>query len=184
MSEKRCPRCAEHIKADAKLCRHCNYEFSDSELVATKAKLTRGRWLIVLSMTGLVLTVGTCMKQSPPAARSTASQAADAAPAALPPLEVTSRALASAYAANEVAAQEQYGSQPVLLTGVVSGITLDYADHPVVQLAGVNQFLPVQARLNAANQAASLSKGDRVRILCSSISEVISAPMLSDCDII
>lgn len=34
--EKKCPSCAEAIKLDAVICRHCRHEFSQDELVASK----------------------------------------------------------------------------------------------------------------------------------------------------
>lgn len=30
--EKRCPMCAEYIKLEARLCKHCEHEFSDEEV--------------------------------------------------------------------------------------------------------------------------------------------------------
>ena len=99
-------------------------------------------------------------------------------------IQVTSRELAAAYEANEVAAQQSYGGRPLLVTGRVEGITLDFMDNPVVQLPGVNQFLSVQATLNDEKAAAALSQGQEVRLLCQEISEVISAPMLDDCELV
>jgi hypothetical protein len=31
-NEKKCPACAEHIKVEARVCKHCGYEFSDEEV--------------------------------------------------------------------------------------------------------------------------------------------------------
>lgn len=97
---------------------------------------------------------------------------------------VSSRELAAAYDANEVRAQQNFGDRSLLVTGRVTGITLDFSDDPVVQLEGVNQFLPVQADLNDKAVASQLDKGQQIKILCNKITEVISAPMLSDCEII
>lgn len=83
-----------------------------------------------------------------------------------------------------MAAQQQYGDRPLLVSGRVTGITLDFADEPVVQLEGVNQFLDVQADLNDETVAARLQKGQEVTLLCQDLSEVISAPMLGDCELI
>ncbi|MDF2602960.1 zinc ribbon domain-containing protein [Sphingomonas sp.] len=35
-NEKACPRCAEHVKLDALVCKHCGYEFSPEEMAAAK----------------------------------------------------------------------------------------------------------------------------------------------------
>lgn len=99
-------------------------------------------------------------------------------------LSVSSRELASAYEANEVRAQQQYGNKPLLVTGQVKGVTLDFSDDPVVQMEGSNEFLDVQADLNDEAAAAALDKGQEISILCKKVTEVISAPMLSDCELI
>lgn len=36
--EKKCPRCAEHVKFDALACKHCGYEFDAGEVKAAVAK--------------------------------------------------------------------------------------------------------------------------------------------------
>lgn len=97
---------------------------------------------------------------------------------------VTSAELAAAYEENEVAAQERFGTQPLLVSGAVKGITLDFMDNAVVQMAGVNQFLDVQATLDDKSVAAALKKGQEVRLLCRKVTEVISAPMLSSCEVV
>lgn len=97
---------------------------------------------------------------------------------------VTARDLAAAYEANEVAAQQQFGDRLLLVTGQVTGITLDLFDEPVVQMAGVNQFLSVQADLNDKNVAAALQKGQEISLLCEKVTEVISIPMLDECELV
>lgn len=36
-NEKACPRCAEHIKSEASVCKHCGYAFSPEELAQARA---------------------------------------------------------------------------------------------------------------------------------------------------
>jgi hypothetical protein len=86
---------------------------------------------------------------------------------------VSSRELASAYEANEVRAQQQYGGKPLLVTGRVKGVTLDFSDDPVVQMEGSNEFLDVQADLNDKAAAAALDKGQEISLLCKKVTEVI-----------
>jgi hypothetical protein len=117
-------------------------------------------------------------------AAAAADRAAEAQSALASAISITSRDLAAAYEANEVAAQQRFGGQNLLVSGRINGITLDFADEPVVQLPGVNQFLDVQVSLNDKQAAARLQQGQEVQILCHDISEVISAPMLSDCELI
>ncbi|MDD3800261.1 MAG: hypothetical protein PHE36_13905, partial [Novosphingobium sp.] len=102
-----------------------------------------------------------------------------------PPVEVTAKDLFSAYEANEAAAQMKYGDKPLLVSGKVAGITLDFMDKPVVQLETSNEYMPAQASLVEADEpkAAELSKGQDIALLCAGVSEVIGSPQLSDCAI-
>jgi len=98
--------------------------------------------------------------------------------------KITSRELAAAYENNEVRAQQVLGDRDPLVTGRITAITLDFSDDPVVQMQGTNQFLDVQADLNDKSAAAALNKGQTITLLCSEVTEGISAPMLSDCELI
>lgn len=133
---------------------------------------------------GILFVIGVIGAANKPSANNTSSDEADApAPPAATVLQVTSIELAQAYNANEVAAQKAYGDKTLDVTGVVTGITLDFASDPVVQMAGVNAFLPVQASFDKSygDKLSQVSKGQQVTVRCTSITEVISAPMLSDC---
>lgn len=111
-------------------------------------------------------------------------EAASADPAQ-PPIEVTSGDLAKAFEENEVAAKQTYGAAPLIVSGTVAGITLDFMDRPVVQMPGVNQFLPVQATFegDATAITAKLKKGDKIVLKCKGLGEVIGAPMLDRCSV-
>lgn len=106
-----------------------------------------------------------------------------AAEPAGPAIEVTSVELAKAFEENEVAAQQKYGAAPLLVSGKVTGITLDFMDQPVVQLPGLNEFSDVQANLGEEGKAvsATLKKGQDIVVRCGEISEVVGTPMLSKC---
>jgi hypothetical protein len=108
-----------------------------------------------------------------------------AADPTVPAIEVTSVELAKAFEANEVAAQQTYGAAPLLVSGEVADISLDFMDQPVVELPGVNQFMNVQANLGEEGKAASaqLTKGQAVVVRCAKLTEVAGTPMLSDCTI-
>ncbi len=101
------------------------------------------------------------------------------------PVEVTAIELARAYQANEARAQKDYGDRPLLVTGTVDGVDLDFVDDPKVKLRTENQFLSAQATLVDADKpkASDLSKGQKITLLCEGVSEVISIPMLSGCSI-
>lgn len=187
ISEVKCPRCAEMVKADAKVCKHCGHEFTAEQLAANKreaSKLKQGAIgclaIIVLLVIGAAIFGGSSGtgNQSGPA-----DNVAAAPPA--PALKVTARELAGAYEANEVAAQKRYGGQRLEVTGVVDGVDLDMLDNPVLKLVGVNEFLPAQASFTKdySDKLGELSKGQKVTITCEKLSEIISAPMLDDCTI-
>ena len=90
------------------------------------------------------------------------------------PIEVTARELEAAYAANEAGAQMQFGKKPLLVTGIIRSIDLDFADKPVLVLAGAEMFGGPQAALTEASQAMapSLSKGQKIALRCEGVGEV------------
>jgi hypothetical protein len=98
-------------------------------------------------------------------------------------MHVSAVELAEAFHANEVAAQKKYGGQVLDVTGIVTGVVLDFMNDPVIHLEGANEFLAVQASFpkSAGDQLGQLSKGQQITVRCSSLTSVISAPMLSDC---
>lgn len=188
IAEKTCPRCAETVKAEAKVCRHCGYDFETGASpdvrvgpvppeTAKGSKLGKG-CLIAIGVLVVLIAIGAIVGDGED---DLASATGDVESQAAAPLEVTARELAAAYDANEVAAQQTYGGQRLAVTGTVDGITLDFMDNSVVQLVGVNQFLAVQATLEEGEDAASLSKGATATVICEEVTEVISAPMLSGC---
>ena len=129
----------------------------------------------------MILVAGTMLLAGCGDAGAGSAGEAEAASAAEPAMEVSARDLFSAYEANEVAAQQTYGGKPLKVTGSVQGVTLDFMDNPVIQLATSNEFLPVQATVDDADAAASISKGTTVTVLCDELTEVIGAPQLSGC---
>lgn len=131
------------------------------------------KMMIVAAMTALLAACGD--------ASGGASDSAEAA--TVDALEVTAQDLFSAYEANEVAAQQTYGGKPLKVSGTVQGVTLDFMDNAVIQLATSNEFLPVQATLDDPDAAASIAKGTPVAVLCEELTEVIGAPQLSGCAI-
>ena len=55
----------------------------------------------------------------------------------------------------------------------------------MVKLRTSNQFLSAHANLTDASQAraGSLSKGQKVVLLCTGVGEVIGAPILKECEL-
>ena len=194
--EKVCPRCAETVKAAALVCKHCGYEFG-APVTSEKSlpqgsippsvrkpapskgpPLAVGCGLVIV----LLLIIGYLVSPNEQSADTGDSGTGDASTGQVT-VHVSAVDLARAYDANEVAAQNEYGGRTLEVTGVVTGITLDLFSDPVIQMSGVNQFLPVQASFDKSysDRLSSLSKGQIVTVRCTTITEVISAPMLSDC---
>jgi hypothetical protein len=123
-----------------------------------------------------------CIAVLPACGTEPAGSSATTEPAA-PAMEVTAFDLAQAFDDNEVAAKQKYGNRPLLVTGTVAGVTLDFMDQPVVQMTGVNEFLPVQANFegDVTEETGQLSKGQEITLRCKKIGEVIGAPMLDGC---
>ncbi|MGI8364856.1 OB-fold protein [Sphingomonas paucimobilis] len=113
------------------------------------------------------------------------SDATTTAESSTPPIAVTATELFQAYDANEAAAQQQYGSSPLLVTGTIKSIDLDFGNDPVVMLSTPNEFMSAHANLTKASQtrASSLSKGAQIKLLCKSVAEVAGTPILKGCDI-
>lgn len=196
IDEKACPECAETVKSAAKVCRHCGYNFvsgnSGGRMPTDKPKrsILKTTFLVLGGLLLLILIIGAISGDpndetvAPGGADQSASEAANVA--SEPPLKVTAGQLYSAYAANEAAAQEQYGSRPLEVSGKVDSIDLDFSDNPDVLLATGNEYETARASLTEASRprAASLSKGQAITLLCQDVGEVIGTPMLKDCDIL
>lgn len=188
--EKKCPNCAETVKAEAKVCRHCGYNFETGRAPGAAAppvapKKKSGLMKGGLGCLGLVvlIIVLTVIFGGHGAKNGGQSSSASAPPPKA--IKVTAKELAAAYNDNEAAAQQRYGDGPLEVTGVVDSIRLGLGDQPFVVLKGVNMFQGPQASLtdNSKNKASSLSKGDTVTLHCATVTEALGTAMLHDCDL-
>lgn len=131
--------------------------------------------LVVLAVVGAII--------GPQAKKESGGTSTSAEPAQRP-LETTAAELFNAYKGNEAAAQSFYGKRPLLVTAVLDKVELDMFDKPDLLLRTPNEFMSAHAELIEAAQpaASSLAPGDRVTLLCQDVSEVMSIPMLKDCE--
>jgi hypothetical protein len=143
--------------------------------------------LVVLAIIGAVFgdkKAGVASNTAQPAAdASTAATAeVDAADAAT---KVTVTQLFNAYDNNEAAAQRAFDGRSLLVTGTLDKVDLDMFDKPELLLKTPNQFMSAHADLVEADQskAADLRRGQPVTLLCDKVSEVMSIPMLKDCQL-
>ena len=194
--EKKCPACAEVIKADAKVCKHCGLNLTTGRMVNAppveeKKKLSVGKGcLIIIAVVVGLSVLGSILggnhgggTVSPATSDNNGSEASEAA--AVAPVEVSAVEVEAAYAANEAAAQQKYGNQALRVSGRIKSIDLDFSDKPFVVLQGTNEFTGPQLHLteDAQAKASSLSKGQKIVAVCQNVSEVVGTPMFKDCTI-
>jgi tRNA_anti-like len=99
--------------------------------------------------------------------------------------KLTAMQLSAAFSENEVAAQAALKGKPVLITGTIDSISLDFMDEPVVSLASGNQFQSVQLDFdeNDVEATSGLRKGQTITALCQEVGEAVGTPMLDGCQL-
>ena len=202
-NQMHCTNCGTNIPDGAAFCPKCGQAVGQTSSpqpsqAATppevpKKKLSKGAGCL-LGGVGIILLlalIGQCVPD-PNTNSTTATNgegtvnlaaSSDATDPADLPLAVTATELFNAYDNNEASAQGYFGDRPLLVSGTVEKVTLDFMDDPVVGLRTPNQFMSAQAALaeDAKGQASNFNPGDKVKLLCENISEVAGIPMLKDC---
>jgi hypothetical protein len=178
MALGKCKECGKEISSQAKACPHCGAK-QRNKAAAVAVVLILGA--IIVTFTVISMNTQTA-PNGEAAAPPSDSDTAASAPAASA-MQVNALQLAQAFQANEVAAQKTYGGQVLDVTGTITGVVLDIFNNPVIHLESGNQFLPVQASFDKSygDKIGALSKGQQITVECTSLTSVISAPMLSDC---
>lgn len=118
-------------------------------------------------------------------AQATAPQVAEQKQVELPVVKASD--LANAYDENTVAADQRFKGQRFKVKGVVTDINTNFMGAPVVLLrGGVNQFLEPHFEFDkdAANQLASLKKGQSVTLECTGRGDVAKMPTSDDCKLV
>jgi hypothetical protein len=190
-AEMICPRCANTVKAAARFCRSCNYEFGTPvqfaapvQPAAVPERTKRHRALKAFaSITGVLMVFAIAGLMVGGSNNSVPNAPDVPSTPTVVPMQVTALELAQAYSANEVDAQIAFGNKVLNVTGTISGVEFDSFGDPVVKMIGVDQFLPVQASFENGYEGnlRALTRGQRITLQCSSITEIISEPLLSDC---
>ena len=100
-------------------------------------------------------------------------------------IRVSAVKLWSDYHANEVAADNVYKGQTLVVTGMVKGINKDAFDEAFLELATYNEFETVDAYLQQSElaKAARMSVYQPVTVACRGDGMVIESPILRDCTI-
>ena len=96
---------------------------------------------------------------------------------------VTSLALAKAYEANQVAADQKYAGKTLLVTGKVTAILSGLGNVPYLKLEGSNRFQGPHVNFAEGNtdRIATLSKGDTVHLTCVGGGSVVGTAALKGC---
>ncbi len=99
------------------------------------------------------------------------------------PIALAATQLYAAYHANEVAADDRFKHRPLMVNGVVSSINKSFDGSVWIGLQDGDPIGVVQATVLASQeqQAASLSKGNEVTLLCVGDGMILGSPMLGRC---
>ena len=173
-----CPNCKTEINEVFLKCPSCGLKLKAGGNIGCLKAFGIGAAVLV----GLGI-IGSMLPNPPKGAETAATAEISATEPAAPTLKATAKEIFRAYQSNEAAAQKQYGDRPVEVSGVISDITLDFSDDPVVSLATDNQFMAMQLQPdeNSKAKAAGLKKGQKLTAVCADISEVVGTPMARDC---
>lgn len=99
------------------------------------------------------------------------------------PIAISAADLWRAYDANEARAQATYGPGPLLVTGTVDSIGINFDKSPSVSLVTPNNFMSAHVELIPADhpRALQLNKGDKITVDCATASITLGSPFLHDC---
>jgi hypothetical protein len=118
----------------------------------------------------------------------TAASTPASAPKAEVAISVTAEALASAYAANEVAADDKYKEKLVEVTGTIVTIAKDFLNDPYVTLSDGTElsFNNPQCSFSKdrASEVSVLTKGEKVRLQGRVSGAVIGTVMIQRCMVV
>lgn len=91
--------------------------------------------------------------------------------------------LGRAYADSPSSAQEDYGKRRLRVTGTVTGITSDAADHAVIKMKGPTELIDVYLTLldEEKDKAVTVQKGSELTLHCEGATLIIGSPTLDGC---
>jgi hypothetical protein len=174
MALVKCRECSKDISNQAKACPHCG------AVSKKKLGLFKKTGLGLLGLFVVLIVIGSMSDNK----KSGSAQATATTP---PPAEyeftTTPQELASAYEANTVAADMKFKGKKFRVEGVVDSINTGIGDSIYITMRGGNAFSRPQFSLNDSEKAvaATLSKGQKITLVCIGVGDVIKTPMSRKC---
>lgn len=100
-------------------------------------------------------------------------------------VEITAVDLARGYEANEVRMDDMIAGRPVRVVGQVQAIEKDFMGDAVIAMRTTNPYLAARLTLDRADRgaAASMTRGQRVKIVCERMQFLVAMPSGSACRI-
>jgi putative nucleic acid binding protein len=172
MGLKPCKECKRDVSTSAKQCPHCGRRHPTGGLTLPVK--------IFLGFVGLVVVGQALAHLGGSSSVSTTPSGREQLP---PAIAVSADQLVADYHGNEVAADSRYKGRVLGLTGVVDGINKDFLDKTYLTLRTANMFMTVHAQLKSSevSRAGTLSKGDRVQLVCKGKGMIIGSPVVDEC---
>jgi hypothetical protein len=143
-------------------------------------------WLILSLLVILGSSSAPTNRSTAPSQQASTSSSAPA-PAAAPvaPLKsFTAKQVASSYEENTVAADMQFKSKRVKVSGRITDINTDFMGRPYLVLAGTNEYFGPQFGFDQSDMSvmATLKKGTTVNVICTGKGDIAKVPMFEDCE--
>lgn len=107
---------------------------------------------------------------------------------------VSASQLSAAFQDNEAKAKMAFDGKTLKVSGKVKDIDLDFADNPVIRLAGSGEVqgmgisqggkvTDVSVNGLSKEAAAQINKGQALEVVCTKVDEVMGGPQLSGCSL-
>jgi hypothetical protein len=169
-NQKKCPHCAEWVKADASICKHCKNAFAitarpserikTTEELASDKRVKRATIAVVVAFIALVA-IGAFYA-------STHNLSGQTDLSHIPYPAVSAADLCAAYDANEVSADGRYKNQRLMIDGIVDNVGKDITQAPYVTLGTANAIARVQLLFDKSSGTAlsGLSRGSHFSADC------------------
>lgn len=171
MALQKCHECGNDVSTEASNCPKCGAPVKKKPTIL--ARVSAGVGLVIVGLFGIGVISG-ISKRSPD---NTASMQQ-------PVFETTADDIAIAYQQNTVAADSRFKGKTFTFTATVYDISTDIAGSAYITVVGGNnefQYPHAELAESEMNAAATLQKGQVVRLMCTGNGDVVKTAMLKNC---